>query len=54
VFLSDLDADPGETTSLASKLPGVTRELTEAATSWRGRIEERWAREAGARSRNLT
>lgn len=45
VFLSDLEADPGETTNLAAALPDVCDALTKEALAWRRGIEETWDRE---------
>lgn len=45
VFLSDLEADPGEKTNLSEELPELCRELTDKAVSWREGIEETWDRE---------
>ena len=42
VFLSDLEADPGETQNLAGELPELTKELTEKALAWRAGIEANW------------
>lgn len=47
VFLADLDQDAAEQHNLADSEPEVTTRLTEAATEWRTRIEERWATEWG-------
>ena len=41
-FLSDLEADPGETNNLADILPEILEELTEASLNWRKGIEETW------------
>jgi arylsulfatase A len=45
VFLADLASDPAERTNLRESHPEITRELREAATSWRQGIEERWERQ---------
>jgi arylsulfatase A-like enzyme len=45
VHLADLDADVSESRNLKDDCPDVTKELTEAAQSWRARIEERWQNE---------
>ncbi len=42
VFLSDLEADPGETRNLAEELPELTKELTEKALRWREALEKNW------------
>lgn len=42
VFLSDLEADPGETHNLAEELPVLTQELTEKAMAWRETLEKNW------------
>ena len=42
VFLSDLEADPGETHNLAEELPELAKELTEKAQAWRAGIEQTW------------
>ena len=42
VFLADLEADPGETTNLAERLPEITSELKAAALTWREGIEKTW------------
>lgn len=47
VFLSDLAADPGETTNLRDQHPELVAQLREAAEQWRRGIEERWDREWG-------
>jgi arylsulfatase A-like enzyme len=49
VHLSDLEADMGETTNLATELPEIAAELKETADAWRAGVEERWkVREADA------
>ena len=48
VFLSDLSADPSETTNLAEQYPELTAELKEKALSWRARLEENWDRKYAA------
>ena len=45
VFLADLASDPAERTNLRESHPEITRELREAATTWRQGIEERWERQ---------
>jgi arylsulfatase A-like enzyme len=45
VFLADLGTDPTERTNIHDVHPEITRELREAATSWRQGIEERWERQ---------
>ena len=45
VHLSNLDADPGESTNLADDEPEVTAELKRLAEEWREGIERRWATE---------
>src|SRR6266550_2118982 len=45
VFLADLASDPAERTNLRQSHPEITRELREAATTWRQGIEERWERQ---------
>jgi arylsulfatase A-like enzyme len=45
VHLSDLDADPGETTNLADARPRVRDRVVSMAAEWRRAIEERWTRE---------
>lgn len=42
VFLSDLDADPGEKHNLADELPELCAEMTDAALKWREQIEMTW------------
>ena len=42
VFLSDLEADPGERHNLADEMPELCRELTELALKWREGIEKTW------------
>ncbi len=42
VFLSDLEADPGEEHNLAGELPELTKELSEKALAWRERLERNW------------
>jgi len=42
VHLSDLDADMGERINLSKKYPELTSELTEAALSWRKKMDQRW------------
>lgn len=54
VFLSDLDADPGEKVNLAAQLPELTAELTQAALNWRGQLETRWEQEFAGNYRNVT
>jgi arylsulfatase A-like enzyme len=44
VHLSDLDADPAETTNVASQRPALVGEMQAAAESWRAGIEELWER----------
>lgn len=41
-FLSDLEADPGETTNLADELPELCEQLRNAAVEWRNGIEKTW------------
>ena len=48
VHLSNLDADPGESTNLADDEPEVTAELKRLAEEWREGIERRWATEYSA------
>jgi arylsulfatase A-like enzyme len=45
VFLSDLDADSGETKNLSRELLELTEELRIAAETWRAAIEHRWKTE---------
>jgi arylsulfatase A-like enzyme len=45
VHLADLDADMAESVNLKEEHPDVTRELTEAAESWRAALEKRWQEE---------
>jgi len=54
VFLADLDADPGEHANLASAHPDVTARLTDAATTWRAGIEDRWTREWNPDTQGVT
>ncbi len=42
VHLADLQADRAESTNLKDEHPDVTRELTQAAETWRTALEERW------------
>jgi arylsulfatase A-like enzyme len=42
VYLSDLEADPGETTNLATEEPQIARELQAVAEQWRAGIEQHW------------
>lgn len=44
-FLSDLSADPGETTNLSSENSVLSDELEKSARDWRSRIENRWQTE---------
>ena len=45
VWLSDLSRDPGEKVNLAEEMPELCRELIEAATKWREKLEDKWDRE---------
>ena len=42
VFLSDLEADPGEKHNLADEMPELCKELTDLALKWREDIEQKW------------
>lgn len=42
VFLSDIINDPGEKINLKNELPDTAAELTQAALSWRSKIEQTW------------
>lgn len=42
LFLSDLEADPGEKTNLAETMPELCEKLKKAALDWRNSIEENW------------
>jgi arylsulfatase A-like enzyme len=42
VHLSDLELDMGERENLKDAFPGIAKELTEAAQTWRAGIDERW------------
>lgn len=42
VFLSDLEADPGEEHNLAQELPELAEELTKKALAWREKLEKNW------------
>ena len=53
VFLSDLEADPGETENLAEKLPDIADRLTQKALAWRAGIERTWE-ESFAKNYSLT
>lgn len=48
LWLSDLEADPGERVNLCEREPAIARELADAARTWRAGIEARWAREFSA------
>lgn len=54
VFLSDLEADPGEKHNLAEELPDLCREMTEAALSWRKGIEATWEEKFAGNYSSLT
>ena len=45
VFLSDLEADPGEKNNLAESMPELCSELTTLALEWRKGIEETWEKD---------
>jgi arylsulfatase A-like enzyme len=45
VHLSDLEDDMGERVNLKDEFPEITKTLTQAALSWRARLEERWVEE---------
>lgn len=47
VFLADLDRDAAEQHNLAAAEPEIAARLTESATRWRTKIEDRWAAEWG-------
>ena len=47
VFLADLDRDTAEQHNLRDVEPEVVGRLTDAATEWRRRIEDRWVSEWG-------
>ena len=42
VFLSDLDADPGEKHNIAAEKPDLETSLKNAALKWRGELEASW------------
>lgn len=42
VFLSDLEADPGESDNLAERLPELAATMKEEAESWRNELETYW------------
>ena len=48
VFLSDLSADPGETTNLAEQMPELTAQMREKALKWRTGLEENWDKKFAA------
>ena len=48
VFLSDLSADPGETTNLAEQMPELTAQMREKALKWRAGLEENWDKKFAA------
>lgn len=48
VFLSDLEADPGEKVNLCEDMPDLCRELTDKALAWRQGIEENWEKNFAA------
>lgn len=54
VFLSDLLADPGETTNLAAHNPELTKQLTQKAQLWREGIEKTWDEKFAAAYTSLT
>ncbi|MCH5320561.1 MAG: sulfatase-like hydrolase/transferase [Eubacterium sp.] len=54
VFLSDLEADPGEKVNLADKMPELCREMTDAALKWREKIEATWKEKFEKNYINLT
>ena len=48
VFLSDLEADPGEKVNLCEDMPDLCRELTDKALACRQGIEENWEKNFAA------
>ena len=42
VFLSDLEADPGEKHNLCDEMPELCQEMKEKALQWRSGIETTW------------
>lgn len=54
VYLSDLEADPGETTNLAAQRPEIAAELQTAAEQWRAGIEKHWTDHFSGAVRRLT
>jgi len=42
IHLSDVEADPSESTNLADSEPEITAELKTLAEDWRAGIEQRW------------
>ena len=45
VHLSNVEDDPGETTTLVDSEPEITSELKQLAEDWRDGIEDRWERD---------
>jgi arylsulfatase A-like enzyme len=54
VYLSDLEADPGETTNLAATQPQIAAKLQAAAEQWRVGIEQHWADHFADAGKRLT
>ena len=54
IFLSDLEADPGEKHNLADEMPELCNEMKEKALQWRNGIENTWANKFADNYKNLT
>jgi arylsulfatase A-like enzyme len=54
IHLADLEADRAESTNLKDEHPDLTRELTEAAQTWRAALEERWQSEFASNANGTT
>lgn len=54
VFLSDLDADPGEKNNLAQAMPELAEELKTAALQWRAELEKHWEKEFAGHYTSIT
>lgn len=48
LFLSDMEADPGEKINLADELPELAAQLKAKALGWRSEIEENWRKKFAA------